>query len=83
MKLILFESHGPEELSYWNNGDGYVAFKTLNPDIAAIFKRRKKAILLTWGVNKRYMRVFEEKMSMSEAAKLVKQCLKKFGKATN
>ena len=74
--MKLFESHGTDQLSYWNDGAGIMGFRTTDPDIAAIFKRRKGAMLTAWSVNKRYIRVFKEKMSPTQAAQIVKKSLK-------
>jgi len=74
--MNLFESHGTDQLSYWNDGAGIMGFQTTDPDIAAIFKRRKGATLTAWSVNKRYIRVFKEKMTAAQAMQLVKKSLK-------
>ena len=74
--MELFVSHGNDQLSYWNEGAGIMGFQTTDPDIAAIFKRRKGASLTAWSVNKRYIRIFKEKMTAAQAAQLVKKSLK-------
>lgn len=71
-----FETFGPRELCTWSCGEGVSCLQTTSPVFARKLSQRSCTTLVAWSVNKRYLRVFQEKIEPWRARRLVSRYVK-------